>query len=53
MSGPAAAGGVPETTLFIDDSAANVQGARQAGVAAEIFTNTAALQEVLTRYGVL
>jgi len=40
-------------TLFIDDAPANVQGARDAGMAAIHFTGRAALTDELTRLGVL
>ncbi|MFD1745592.1 HAD family hydrolase [Rhizobium helianthi] len=41
----------PEKTLFIDDSAANVDGAREAGWSAVQFTDAARLRADLARYG--
>jgi 2-haloacid dehalogenase len=42
----------PEATLFFDDSAANVEGARAAGWHAEIFTSAEKMCEDLARYGI-
>src|SRR5690606_9373878 len=43
----------PAATLFIDDSAANVAGAREAGWQAVQFTGAAPLRRDLERYGLL
>jgi glucose-1-phosphatase len=43
----------PATTLFIDDSSANVEGARQAGLQAYRYVGRAALAKELHRHGVL
>lgn len=43
---------LPEATLFFDDSPKNVEGAREAGWNAEVFTSAAAMKDALTRYGV-
>jgi 2-haloacid dehalogenase len=42
----------PAVTLFIDDSAANVAGARQAGWQAVLFQNAKTLEEDLERFGI-
>jgi 2-haloacid dehalogenase len=42
----------PETTLFIDDSLANVEGARAAGWQAVQFTDAETLKRDLTAYGI-
>ena len=42
----------PERCLFIDDVAANVEGARAAGFQAEVFTGQAALEALLRAAGV-
>ncbi|MFN3278375.1 MAG: HAD-IA family hydrolase [Paracoccus hibiscisoli] len=47
------AGVLPQDCLFIDDSAANVAGARAAGMAAHHFTDPAALERDLTGRGLL
>ncbi len=49
----AAAGAVPAETLFVDDSAANVQGARAAGLAAHHFADASSLAAALREYGAL
>ncbi|MCP4316390.1 MAG: HAD family phosphatase [Hyphomicrobiales bacterium] len=41
---------VPETTLFIDDSAANVEGARAAGWNAILFTGAPTLKAALEKF---
>ena len=41
----------PAETLFIDDSAKNVEGARAAGWHAVLFTDAAALERDLARFG--
>jgi 2-haloacid dehalogenase len=43
----------PATTLFIDDSPPNVDGALAAGLQSVRFTSAATLREDLTRLGVL
>lgn len=43
----------PEATLFVDDSAANVAGARSAGLEAHLFIGAADLADELARRGVL
>ena len=43
----------PAATLFFDDSAANVEGARAAGWNAELFTGADKMRADLARYGVL
>ena len=48
----AQAGIAPERSLFIDDAAANVEGARKAGFQAELFTGQAALEAYLTAVGI-
>ena len=42
----------PDRTLFVDDSAANVDGARSAGLHAHLFTGADVLREELRRLGV-
>jgi 2-haloacid dehalogenase len=42
----------PESTLFFDDSPANVDAARGTGWNAELFTSAAKMREDLERYGV-
>ncbi len=42
----------PESTLFFDNSLANVEGARQAGWKAELFTSAEKMRKDLKRYGV-
>lgn len=42
----------PERVLFVDDSPSNVEGARAAGLAAEVVKGPEAGAEVLARYGV-
>ena len=42
----------PAATLFFDDSAANVEGARAAGWKAEQFTGADKMRADLARYGV-
>ncbi len=42
---------VPKATLFFDDMRANVEGARNAGWNAELFTGAAKMREDLARYG--
>ncbi len=49
----AAAGAAPSETLFVDDSAANVQGALAAGLQAYRFTDAPALAATLRDRGVL
>lgn len=49
----AAAGAVPEETLFIDDSKTNVDGAIKAGLAGHLFTSAQRLSATLKTYGVL
>ncbi|HEX2383428.1 MAG TPA: HAD family phosphatase [Acidimicrobiales bacterium] len=49
----AALGTTPERCLFVDDTRANVEGARAAGMQAEAFTNVAALRSLLERAGLL
>jgi FMN phosphatase YigB (HAD superfamily) len=46
------AGIAPERSLFIDDRADNVEGARRAGFQAEVFTSLAQLATVLQAAGV-
>jgi len=46
------AGIEPGRCLFIDDRADNVEGARQAGFQAEVFTDQAGLEALLRRAGV-
>ncbi|WP_321788834.1 HAD-IA family hydrolase [Paraburkholderia sp. J94] len=46
-------GATPLDTLFIDDSEANVQGARDAGLHACVFVDAATLERDLRRFGVL
>ena len=46
------AGIAPERSLFIDDRADNVEGARRAGFQAEVFTSQAALAALLQGAGV-
>jgi putative hydrolase of the HAD superfamily len=41
----------PAATLFIDDNAANVEGARAAGLAGHRFTDPDDLRQALERYG--
>lgn len=43
----------PETVLFVDDLAANVAGAREAGLFAHHHTSLAALNQALSGYGLL
>jgi 2-haloacid dehalogenase len=43
----------PDQALFFDDSAANVEGARAAGWAAELFTGPEAARAVLVARGLL
>ena len=43
----------PEELLFVDDSPANVEGARSAGLAAVVFTSERELVADLERHGVL
>lgn len=43
----------PSATLFVDDSAANVEGAKAVGWNAVLFTGAAAFRADLQRYGVL
>ena len=49
----AKAGIAPARSLFIDDRADNVEGARRAGVQAEVFTSQAALAATLRGVGVI
>jgi putative hydrolase of the HAD superfamily len=49
----AAMGVAPADTLFIDDSAKNVDGAVQAGMAGHVFTGADNLAAALRQYGVL
>jgi len=42
----------PGATLFFDDSPKNVEGAREAGWNAEVFTDARGMREALQRYGV-
>jgi 2-haloacid dehalogenase len=42
----------PEATIFIDDSPANVEGARRAGWQAVLFTDAKTLEADLERFGV-
>jgi 2-haloacid dehalogenase len=42
----------PSATLFIDDSRANIAGARAAGWNAELFTGVEKLRDDLKRYGI-
>ncbi|MDN5928402.1 MAG: HAD family phosphatase [Hyphomicrobiales bacterium] len=42
----------PEATLFIDDSAPNIEGARAAGWNAVLFTDAETLRKDLARYGI-
>jgi HAD superfamily hydrolase (TIGR01509 family) len=48
-----AAGGVPQETLFIDDSKANVDGAVAAGLAGHLFASAPALRKSLEFYNLL
>lgn len=48
-----ALGAVPAETLFIDDLAENVDGARAAGLQAHQFTSVPALVDILRHHGVL
>ena len=41
----------PSATLFIDDSAANVDGARDSGWNAVLFTDAATLKSDLEKFG--
>jgi HAD superfamily hydrolase (TIGR01509 family) len=43
---------VPSATLFFDDNAKNVEGARAAGWRAEVFVTPERMREDLMRYGV-
>jgi FMN phosphatase YigB (HAD superfamily) len=43
----------PEHTLFFDDSAANVEGARKAGWQAEQFTDPAGMRRDLAKHGIM
>lgn len=43
----------PSATLFVDDSAPNVEGARAAGWNAVLYTDSATFRADLVRYGVL
>ncbi|WP_234684552.1 HAD family hydrolase [Bradyrhizobium monzae] len=43
----------PETVLFVDDLAANVAGARQAGLLAHHHTSVEAFRQALSGYGLL
>jgi 2-haloacid dehalogenase len=43
---------VPAATLFFDDSARNIEGARAAGWNAELFTSPEKMRDDLARYGV-
>ncbi|MGA3152357.1 MAG: HAD family hydrolase [Streptosporangiaceae bacterium] len=43
----------PEATFFVDDSAANVQAARELGIIAEPFTSAARLRQDLLALGLL
>ncbi|BCP52599.1 hydrolase [Kaistia sp. 32K] len=43
----------PASTLFFDDSPANVEGARQAGWQAELFVDAATMRRDLARHGVI
>ena len=49
----AKAGIDPARSLFIDDRADNVEGARRAGFQAEVFTSQATLTETLREAGVV
>lgn len=49
----AAAGAVPEETLFIDDSKKNVDGALAAGLQGYVFTDAASLREMLHGRGLI
>jgi 2-haloacid dehalogenase len=42
----------PKATLFFDDSAHNVDGARDAGWNAEVFQTPEKMQRDLARYGI-
>lgn len=42
----------PESTLFFDDTAANVEAARRAGWKAELFTSAEKMREDLEKYGI-
>ena len=53
LRGLAAAGAAPAETLFVDDSAANIAGAAEAGLPAHRFTDAAALRAVFVGYGLL
>lgn len=44
-------GHAPEATLFLDDSPANVEGARRAGLQAAHVAGPQALGDVLAAYG--
>jgi putative hydrolase of the HAD superfamily len=43
----------PERCLFVDDTTVNVEGAREAGMQAEAFTDQQALRSLLDRAGLL
>ena len=48
-----AAAGVPkENCLFVDDMPANIEGARQFGLQAEVFTNLENYLQTLQKYGI-
>jgi putative hydrolase of the HAD superfamily len=49
----AALGASPESCLFVDDTAPNVEGARAAGMQAEQYTDVAALRSLFERAGLL
>ncbi len=49
----AAAGAAPATTLFVDDSAANIEGAATAGLAVHRFTDAPALAAALRQNALL
>lgn len=42
----------PEKTLFFDDNAANVEGARKSGWQAELFTDPAGMRRDLAKHGI-
>ena len=48
-----ALGTAPERCLFVDDAVLNVEGARAAGMQAEVFTDLEALRLLLERAGLL
>ena len=50
---PTALGTTPERCLFVDDTLPNVEGARAAGMQAEVFTSVDALRSLLERAGLL